>query len=285
MQDNGLLKYYREKANDSGCLKLDEIDCHQYHFASLMHCIDGRDYFVKKSSPFYVSAEVLLSQIYFLAGVPTAIYMPAVKCGQVVAVSNDVVKPNSIKAKDFFNHIKDKNPNTHDFAALSHFKNSQMVDYSKYFTNQSLRELILMQALDTATFNTDRHMLNYFAEVNDPCGDVKATHFVSFDYGASAFSSERELEHIMFFNTFGTPKMNDNKVAGLKSKEEMINCFRENETINSYMPRQEIAQVLSSIDVVGIAKDITEQTGFEVDKLYVNNIEKSLYQTAEQIGQ
>lgn len=285
MQDNGLLKYYREKANTNGFLKLDEIDCHQYHIASLMHCIDGKDYFFKKSSPFYVSAEVLLSQIYFLAGVPTAIYVPGVKCGQIVAVSNDVVTPHSIKAKEFFNNIKKENPNTHDFAALSHFKDFQEVDYSKYFTEQSLKELILMQALDTATFNTDRHMLNYFAEVNDPFSDVKATHFVSFDYGASAFSSERELEHIKFFNTFGTPKMNENKEAGLKSKDEMINCFRENETINSYMPRQEIAQTLGSIDVVGIANDITEQTGFEVDKRYLYNIEKSLYQTAEQIGQ
>ena len=106
-----------------------------------------------------------------------------------------------------------------------------MVDYSKYYTEQGLRDLILIQALDTASFNTDRHMQNYYAQVNDPYGDLKAQHFISFDYGASAGSSEKYLEHINFFNTFGTTCMNFDKDASLKTREEMISCFRENETI------------------------------------------------------
>lgn len=284
MQDNGLVKYFKDKASSNGYLQLNKVDYTQDPVLILKHNIDGQDFYVKKCTPFTLNAEVLLSQLYYSAGVPTAIYMPGQKGRQVVAISNSVESDCCIKASEFFKNIHSENHQTHDYAALSHFKNFQMVDYSKYYTEQGLRDLILMQALDTASFNTDRHMQNYYAQVNDPYGDLKAQHFISFDYGASAGSSEKYLEHISFFNTFGTTCMNFDKDASLKTREEMISCFRENETINSYMPRQDIAEILGNLDVKGTVKEIYEATGFEVDRYYANNIEKSICQTAEELA-
>lgn len=284
MKDNGLLQYYRQKANKQGFLKLDALPFEKHPVTTLKHKMDGRDFYIKKCLPFVCSAEVLLSQIYDAAGIKTAIYLPGVVGREYAVVSNSVESANSVKAMEFFSNIKTKDAIVARTYNTTN-KPDSIIDCSKHFTPQSMRELILTQALDVATFNTDRHFNNFFAEVNDPFDIFRAEHFVSFDYGACLRASETDPRLINFYSTFGSGNQLFDRYPLLKSKDEIVDILRDDEILNSYMPRQEIAETLGSISAKDIAVDIFEQTGFAPDKYFVNRVDKSLYQTAEQLGQ
>ena len=143
-----------------------------------------------------------------------------------------------------------------------------------------------MQAIDTGVFNTDRHMKNFFVQVDDIFDNMQAEHIVSFDYGVSARMAEASVRRPSFpkyYNTFGE----DIYICSDESltRNGMINAFRHNDVVNEYYPREELAEKLSEIDVRAVAEDISEQTGFELHKHYVDIVADSVSSLAEEIGQ
>ena len=164
MHDNGLLKYYRDKlASQNGYLNLDQLDFKKDAVSSLKAKIDNQDYYVKKCTPSVLNAEVLLSQVYKNAGLKSSICLPAIYQDEMFAVSKDVRGQDCITGLEFFSQIKKENPTTW-FADKNGFMQERFsqIDYSQYYTPQSIREMILMQAIDTGVYNTDRHMKNFY---------------------------------------------------------------------------------------------------------------------------
>lgn len=287
MYDNGLLKYFKDKAaSKNGYLKLEELDIQKDEASSLKAKIDGQDYYVKKCIPSVLNGEVLLSQVYKTAGLKSSICLPAIYQNEMYAVSKNVREENCVTALEFFNHIKRQNAPTFKLIDGRAIREEKEFDYSKYYTPGSLRELILMQALDTGVFNTDRHMKNFFVQVEDDFEKMQAQHVVSFDYGVSARMAEasvRRPSFPKFYNTFG----DEVYICADESRTRsgMVNAFRYNEVVNEYYPREELAEKISQIDVRAVADDISEQTGFELHKHYVDIVANSVDRLVEEIGQ
>ncbi|MBQ3048300.1 MAG: hypothetical protein IJD48_04755 [Clostridia bacterium] len=286
MQDNGLLKYYREKADKAGFLITGELPFEKDPVVKLKYKMEGRDFYIKRCYPFDVCPEVLLSQVFAAAGLKTAIYLPAIDGQCFAVVSNDVQTDNTIKGTHFFDVIRDRIATDTETAAFSG-KSGSLVDYTKYLAPKAMHDLALFQTLDLACFNADRHVGNIYADLEDPYDEYRALGFVGFDYGASFTSSETDPRLVKYYNIFGTGRSQTlfDMQNFLQRKEDILNFLRENETINTFAPRHEIAETLAGIDTRGIVADIKEQTGYDIDKHYAARIERSLYQTAEQLDQ
>ena len=286
MYDNGLLKYYREKAAKNGYLNLEELNAKKDEVVSLKAKIDGQDYYVKRCTPPVLNSEVLLSQVYKSAGLKSSICLPAIYQNEMVAVSKDVREENCVTALEFFSIIKKENTTTWVIQDGVAVKQENKIDYSKYYTPQAMKELILMQAIDTGVFNTDRHMKNFFVQVEDEFESMQAQHIVSFDYGVSAKMAETSVKRPSFpkfYNTFGSEPY----ICSYESRTRngMINAFKYNEVVEQYYPKEELAEKLSTIDVRAVADDISEQTGFELHKHYVDIVADSVSRLAEEIVQ
>lgn len=272
MYDNGLISYYRNLQSKNGYLDLNgnedfklgrKVKCHS--LVAKMQTPEGL-FFIKESDPVKTDAEVLLSQIYKSCGFDTAIYTPAI-LGNKHVISNNVINKNNILAYDFFKK--------HDISLtktpLHYF--IQKSESNSTFSENVIKELIELRVFDYASFNFDRHKLNFcFNEQNKQAQNV-----VLFDYGASAIGYlNYDVDNMPFYNDFSITPMDRNEFLEiLKSISPKI------DSINL----DDIAHEIGSVDIEGHVKDIKESIGYSVDNNYAYALSKSFDNMANELVQ
>ena len=288
MEDNGLLKYYKSKYHsEDGYLNSKDIKFK--HVQNLLDTdnickvdVDKKPYYIKE--PHFIcetDAEVLLGQVYAKAGLKSAIYLPINMHGKYGifkgVVSNDVLK-NGKTASEFCDSM----------TILSSFptktqKDTELIE--EYFERKVLKQIVALHALDVASFNIDRSLHNFGFEVKD---DV-ATGVSTFDNGIcfetikgykiakDNFSGQASyLGKFDFYNYLGN--------LGNKTRKDMIETIKTNETVNSLVTPGEISEMIGGINIPKIADDIKDTIGFEVDKYCVEVLDASFTNMAEELS-
>lgn len=313
MEDNGLLQFYKNRSYNGGFLNLGDIP-----ELSEVKRIDGRislyssgvGSFYKKGVFFnnnihkYLDPEILLSQIYKKAGLDTAIYLPTKDetTGRVSLFSNDVSTSGVIPANGFIVANLDKTERSQmDFLNTSHTESLPMINY---FTRRCLQQQTKLRVLDTASYNTDRHNLNFFYKLLQPQststlednssfqGEAtqtpKADGIVCIDYEQSAINTYTLVEfkesfnkemldyYCCFQNEFSTHRL---------SKTEMLEQFSKNEYLAELLDKPALAEEIASLDPVGVAEDIKQTIGYEVDPQYSHFLQKSFDDVADALVQ
>ena len=176
MFDNGLLKYYREKAYKDGFLSARDVGLHSI---KKIDC-EGRirlcrtnvcRFYTKlprgKDNSRAFDPEILLSQIYAKAGIESAIYLPINTYKGQGVISNDVAvdEENVIPACDYFDFYIDPY-DRYELTFLDSLNTN--LNLPNYFTRNALQQQTKMRILDTASYNTDRHDSNYFYRIIKP---------------------------------------------------------------------------------------------------------------------
>ena len=69
-----------------------------------------------------------------------------------------------------------------------------------------------------------------------------------------------------------------------KSRYDMIENFKHNESMQEYITPQELVSELEKVDIRGTAEDIRDTIGYEVDKNYVDTIARSFEALAEEVS-
>lgn len=296
MEDNGLIKYYKnfKRGRDLTNPKLHDgfsFGMVRTKSDELQACLTTPEgsYYVKTADKKQRDAEVLLSQVYAKAGLKSAIYLPAGHISKYrCVVSNDIAKKeNIVIAKDYFSDIRSKVLNgvtfdSNTIACNSFYmpqkKENAQVDYQKYITPDAMRNLQKARAFDLASFNIDRHHLNYFLKTQ---GDL-VTDVILIDHAMSGEIFKNRnlvndwLELSMYYSEF---------FYGKHFKDEIISSFKTNEVVQDFITPQELAESLGSVDILDTARDIRGTIGYKINQEYVDCIAKSFDDTADQLMQ
>ena len=288
MHDNGLLQYYREHKNSKGYLKVKELGFEQQfgegdeHYMEFLKTPKAR-FHLKQSLKNMSDAEILLSQIYKKAGFDTTLYTPIVdNFGDKCVASNDVKGVNVGYPYQLLEKIRNTH-NYEDFAECIPFKKDGLFLLPQYYTKDAIREYLKLNLFDMASKNTDRHFGNFFQVTGK---DGKVTGFKLFDFAQSGENyyaealcriDRREDPSFNYYNLF-TDGEN-------KTRVEMLEQFKSNETIAPIINTKEVAEEIGSVDPNAVAKDIKQTIGYTVDQGYVDYIARSFDNMAEDFVQ
>lgn len=292
MKNNGLIKYYRDYKDRYGRLKLDEIPEIEYKERLVTrYCTNKvvkyatpqKAYFGKYiPQPFKIDAEVLISQLYPKLGLKSAIYTPAVEYYWSMVMSNDLsTKPNFVNGIDFLRKMKieqckkkgiEAKEDSYPLCIPKSLENASFI--KKFFTDRGLKSFIEMQVIDTAAANTDRNASNFFVQVNS---EGKAEEVITFDHEYSGVSIGVNPDYRSHANFIGS--------ARYKSYSECLFDIKQNETVASLVDMQELAEKIGSAPIAETAQDIKQTIGYQIDRHYVNALERSFETVAEDLIQ
>lgn len=284
--DNGLLKYYRGFRRGKDLLNVNRhagfkfvtkaVGVNNISADGVLHYLVTPEglYYTKFLSKKEIDAEVLISQLYPKLGLKCATYLPVgEKSTYTGVVSNDVRAIDTVPANqhnkamsnslDKSIHIVGKNP-----LHLPYDSNLVNVDYSKFITKNGMRSLQIKRMADTASYNTDGREENFFYVLKDGIIDD----VVSYDNAMSGPFCEGLTNS--YENEFSAHRLYRNG---------MINQFRENETLQTFISPIEMAETIGSVDVIETAKDIKRETGYKVEPQYVDAIARSYESMAEDL--
>lgn len=289
MYDNGLLKYYKDYADKQGRLKTYEAlkDCSSIDKSSAIKVYYTKNgelskkYFEKLCGfrgKNVECAEIMQSQVFKEKGLNTAIYTPGVKAdGFPCVISDDISTPTSNKMGNFIVRcLEDK---VIEYSPYSRQYNitPRDIQFEKLFTPKAMKDFILEHALDVAGGNADRHTGNFEVEVGkSEAGMDIIQDVIYYDYGSTIFEYPQDQENLFnFVNGLG---------FGVdKTRGEMIAILRNCPHVLEHYSPDELAQIVGSTDVVQIARDVKENTGFEVDNNFLNRLERSYYNMAQDL--
>ena len=270
MLDNGLLKYYKNFADKSGRLEVKKVPglTLDYLYGAKIRVFkkDDCDYFCKHISKSRMDAEILISQLYPRLGVPSAVYLPAIVKGEEVptaVISDDAKKSGRVVSVSGEYQM-----------ALSNLAGGG-TKYQEYLTNNCLKQIAVMQVLDTATRNIDRHSGNFFLKLNQ---DEKADGIVTIDHeisGMGCFGSKNDEYYVSFFSPYFK-----------QFQKDIIRDLKTNPAVISNVTTQELAQTVGEgVDLMPeIAEDLKNATGYELGARYVSDMQRSFEQTAEDLA-
>ena len=272
MLDNGLLKYYKTIGDMRGRLRVNKIpnlSTLAKRFGVRKYEIEGKEYFCKDREKSMVEAEVLISQLYPQLGIPSAIYIPANRTynDNESVISNSVRSENNNSGVYFLKHL----------LALEEGRNRRI---HKFFTSDCVKQIATMQALDLATANCDRHEGNFFIQTEDPFGKGKAEGITTIDYGASGAGIDHghSLRYYNYFNREGATYIHS-------SWQDVIEDLKSKKAVLSVVRPQELAETVGKgIDLIPkTAQDIKETIGYEVSPNYVEALQRSFEEVAEEL--
>jgi len=298
MIDNGLIEKYflNRKTSSSHCAYIPTNSIVSSSKITLPE-MQETNFYTKPCPPSQVDAEVLLSQVYAKAGLKSAIYMPAIlqseqgsKCG---VISNDVIDTPSQRAfiKEFFERHGYIPSNAYDIRDAVRFDPRIILPYKKdykidthndKFSKNCIRQMIKTRLFDVASFNVDRHFRNFYYEMKDN----KPDDVVLFDYAMSGNVYRYvNTNHRYYPNDFAmVHELNLIKdFVTKKTREDMIENFKNNETMHDYIETRELVDALKSVDIKETARDIKDTIGYEVDSFYTKEIAESFENLAEEI--
>ncbi len=314
MYDNGLLQYYKTLGSKDGILDARSLDASENLIVKkgkVKRCsINGGSYYLKsalrahKPDRHYYDAEILLSQIFNKAGIPSAVYLPATFSDGEFLVSNDVEKDDVVLASRYLGtSLKVEKTKTIPFLASSE---EIMVKPTKYYTKNAMRQQTRMRILDTASCNYDRHKNNFFyslrssleatpqqeeersvgSEIVDYFRSLipnKAKDVVAIDFGISGsiiemlkYGSQYVSLFDLYSNDFGRKPL---------QRDEMIEKIEESEALATLIDKNDFAETIGSLDPIGVAQDIKETIGYTVDNNFTSFLAKAYDDMAETLLQ
>lgn len=318
MIDNGLLMHYPQLASKKGFLKTRSLD---FKKMSTQVCDVAKLYFYKDSRYWFkyenkseIASQVMLGQLYKQNGLNSAIYLPGLDGrNRRVSISNDIVSSHNMGGNKFFRKLYERYPKEvvdgelikHDAQqrflssiatsgkeirshniildklvtspSLKDFSKAQDIDdfdFVSFFTKDGMRDFIKMHLFDTASMNIDRNSSNFYLEF-DSAGKICG--ITTIDHSMSEESILYDLpESALYINFLGP----NSEV----SREEMLFELRENETVQHFMPRQEMAEILGNVNVGQVASDITDTIGYKFDNRFKNGLAKSFDDLANDLA-
>lgn len=293
MEDNGLIKYYRDRKRGKDLtstkkhkdfrILVKETDVK--YAQAYLQTPEGI-YYTKCASKAEIDAETLLSQHLAKLGIKTALSLPAGhKNKYVYAISNDVANESTILAKDYYEQFWENIRTDRNYSGttigqhpfyLPSIKEQVEIDYNKFITPEAMRTLQIVRGLDMASYNTDRNWYNYYFQVEN--GVITDVIFI--DHAMSGANIEstlfKELVDCMYYSEF-------NKILGRNNYSNIISNFKNNEVIQDFITPQELAEIIGSANLVEEARDIKSTIGYKISDKYVDALAKSYDYTAEEL--
>ena len=298
MYDNGLMHHYRQgflQRTNKGIAKGGVLDLRKLPFRELgysqrwgkgleeylefLYTPQGR-FYVKEDQKDGVDAEVLLSQIYKQAGLNTAIYTPAIdRKGKTVVLSNDIQTDTGIFAYDYLKMVRNRHKNIPTADGFPEKLSSSYV-LGRYHTKEGARQYLKMNLFDVAGVNYDRHLSNYIYEV-DRLGRVTDVSLYDFGESGHIYTSVRGQDPMYYEEDITYPNLfNDGSEL---TRQQMVDQFRNNEAVLSYITPSEMAESVGSINVTQTAKNIKAELGYKVSQSYTDYIASSFDRMAEDL--
>lgn len=325
MYDNGLLKYYREKAYKDGFLDSKDLPMQQLKTFGRMgiYEISGSRYYTKRVRDVNpkrgIDPEILLGQVYSRLGLTSAIYLPISYSGVNEIISDDIVKDSSIKqAGDFL----DSAVSDEERYQLHFLHPKSSIDISKYFTLNALIKQTKLRVVDIASYNSDRHDQNYYYKVlshwnqtpqssihsqsvpkkisKNYTGDElaglqpiysiqqKADDVISIDYDISGFNSFRRMNltsEELEVKNREGCFFDTDFSEATLTRQEVLREIRENELFANLMDKQELAEEIGSVSPIAVARDIKDTIDYEIEPKFAEFLEKSFEEVAETLAQ
>jgi len=286
MYDNGLLKYFRQRYSKDGFLDVKGLRIKEVGrgsiFDTTVRCKSPSGYFYKKFHNYFskemADAEILLSQIYNRAGIQSAVYLPVKEDENCFVLSNDVAHQDGVVcSRDFHYYLSTLQNEQKSIRSQGEVFSgkSESSEILKHFTNNALRQKILMRTLDVASNNPDRQDCNYFYRYNE---NKQADSVLVIDHERSGITTNAYLS--IGRNAYESKYANDFGEGDL-DKWDVIQQIKENEQVNSVYPHEELASKIGSVDVHETALDIARSTGYVVEPKYVDCLASSFSQVAE----
>ncbi len=209
------------------------------------------------------SAEVLLSRIYQKAGFDCATYIPAYSKydDNTYVISNNIKTKSSCLARDFNRPFIKV-----DGVAKNYFVNNSCglkVEGTKFFTFDTIRQIIKMRLFDAAFFNIDRNNTNYFYNVEKNV----ATRIQLFDNAMSANYKDIIGSNCDYCHDF---------CASSSTQNGLLEFLKESDSVSHFISPKEMAEELASVDVKATREEIGDQTGFSVDRQYCKALTDSV---------
>jgi len=322
MIDNGLLKkYFSNRRNKKEEVVLDIFKMGSKLHPLLVRDKSalgvGRYYFKTCSKP-ERDAEVLLSQVYAKAGFSTAIYTPVSFCEEVGypdesyygVISNDVLKNTPVDASELLDsgqnavyeaymgvnnnkhvgsllNIQDRYNFFSDFVLYKNLPKDKS-DITRHFTKDAARQMIKTRLFDVASFNTDRHTENMFLKLGQN-KDIEDILLIDHGFSGTRYYyydiHECDIyESSVFCNEFCDGVCDTTRYIVKKTRDIMVENFKNNESIREFVTPSELAETLGQVDIKGTAEDIRDTIGYEVDKDYTNLLCESFARLAEEVS-
>ena len=287
LHDNGLLKYYKDYADEKGRLKTYQaFGDGEYSTSSLniklFYISNGevaKKYFEKfliYNTSYGVYSELVQSQVFKDNGLNTAIYTPSItKSGTKCVISDNISTPNNVKMVEFVDKAILKGN-----IQCSPYSNStettpEKIQYEKIFTKSAMKKFILGHALDVAGGNNDRHPQNFEVQVGKTEEGLDIIEDIFYyDYGETTFAYPPKKENSFYFKNGLGYGMN-------KNKNSMIAMFRNCPHILEYYQPNELAEILGNVDIREIARDFKEEINFSIGEEYLDSAERSYFNVAQ----
>ncbi len=316
MYDNGLIKFYNSKNVQNGYLDATSLDLHQCVSTDTRKIervrIDGSPYILKAVdrladySKASSDAEILLSQIYCKAGIESALYFPAYNSYGNFLITDDVSTDKNMLAGSYlYPYLTEAEIYGLPFLLPP---KSLKLNPSRVLTKNAMEEQTRMRVLDTASYNYDRHYQNFFynlqhsmyvpstsnsLEEDKTSAQVmtffrnllpnKANGVVAIDFESSgevlAKMAEGD-EYADYLNIYE----NDFDFYAV-SRDEMLNQIRTNESLAEMIDKSELAETMGNLNPKGVAEDIKQTIGYQVDPKVVDELSRSYDEMAELLTQ
>ena len=279
MYDNGLLKCYPKFLNKYGCLDLAKLGKVKnqgsiYKVKDTKGIFSGlcyaKDCFINE-----MQIEVLTSQIVADFGLDTAIYLPGMYKGSLAVISNDVQGKDGIPFDIYLGKHKALN-----FTFKSPYDSEnyspQELGLREYFTQKGLKEYADAHIIRTACGDIDGHGANIIVRPINAFegypGTIDSVSLIDYSY-IKHFISAKDKEDWLFYNGLG---------GGFeKTRDEMIEVFKNNEIVQDFYSNSEIAEKLGNIDVHGHVTDIKETIGLEINPIIESEMARNIDYVAE----
>ena len=287
--DNGLLKCYPEYANKLGMLEANKLGkLGRQSKAKTLKDTEGIFsglYYVKTCELGQMQIEVLLSQIVADYGVSTCKYFPAVvddkfgRCKSYAVISENVEGKDDKLLIDFIKDNRAINPYFKSPYETDNEYSTEELHLPYLFTQKGLKEYVDAHIIRTACGDVDGHAANMVASLVDKhwLYPGKVDGITLMDYGmADAFNGYDSKENLCFCNGLG---------GGIrKTRDEMIQLFKENEIVQSFYNNTEMAQKLGNIDVHQKVIEINDTLGFNIIPRIENDVAKNIDYVAEELS-
>ena len=288
MSKEDFIKFYFDKKDELGIVKLKTVskkfgfkDTINNGYLTTNNFVDatGKKFIKPVFSKEQLDAEILLPKIYEKLGLTSCKNFPIKnRKGNMFVVSTNVLTDNTLVSGDYRLNIFANGWRT--FSKQDKLSDGTDKLTGKYSEN-AIKDLLKLRLLDTATFNTDRHQHNFFYTIETKEDGAKvATSIKAIDYEDSGGHLTRSLGKEFFFNNF----VEGGDDWGFQlSREQMIDEFKNNETSNIFLPKQECAEILGSVNFQKEAKTLAEETGYFCNQNLVDAWDKSFCDMAGQL--
>lgn len=308
MTSNEILKHYREKFDKDGFADISDDIVKD----NIMGDHPGASKIKLECGTFYkklcdedaireqFDAEILLSQVYSKLGFRTAIYVPVKNDDQRFVLSNNIALRDTMPASEYHFDLAFMHPRLGGMpSCLFQGKNR---GFSKLFSKNVIRKRTEMFLTDASAMNFDRIECNYFYILKngkpvdivlidyEKSGD-NFNYINAVDYGMSESDYNRYMPR--FDET--VEMLGNGKKYIVKdfyqsdfdpmftSRKNLVEAVKECEDLEGIFDKDEFANRLGSVNIKAVAKDIKKQINYEVNKKYVEILDRRFDETAEML--